>query len=137
MLLDINPLAELERVRREVNSVFYHGSSNPTFPLVNIYDVTDNIIVEAELAGMARDDISITYIDGTLTLSGNRKQPDTYREMSVVRSERPVGEFEKSFRIPTKVNQNKISASFNNGILTITMSKSEEAKPKQITIEAR
>ena len=136
MLLDINPLAKLEQVRRELDSVFNHGSSNPTFPLVNIYDVKDDIIVEAELAGMARDDISITYNDGILTLSGDRKQPDTYREMSVVRSERPVGEFEKSFRIPTKINQNNISALFKNGILTITMPKSEEAKPKHITIEA-
>jgi len=136
MLLNINPWSELERIRRELDSVFSRGASSTTFPLVNVYDVKNDIIVEAELPGMVSNDINITYNDGILTLSGERKQSDTYKEMTVVRSERSVGDFEKSFRIPSKVDQNKISASFNNGILTITMPKSEEAKPKQISIEA-
>jgi HSP20 family protein len=137
MLLDINPWTELQRMQRELDSVFNHASSNGTFPLVNVYDSKDNIIIEAELPGMVSKDINITFNCGVLTLSGERKKPVSYKEMLVARSERSVGEFEKSIRVPTKVNQDRITATFCNGVLTITLSKAEDAKQKQITIEAR
>jgi len=57
--------------------------------------------------------------------------------MAVVRQERAMGQFEKTLRIPTKVQADKINAAFTNGILTITMAKAEDAKPKTITIEAK
>jgi HSP20 family protein len=135
MLLDINPWTELQRMQRELDSVFNHASLNGTFPLVNVYDSKDNIIIQAELPGMVSKDISITFNCGVLTLSGERKQPVKYKEMLVARSERSVVEFEKSFQVPTKVDQDRISASFSNGVLSITMSKLEDAKKKQITIE--
>ena len=137
MLFDINPWTELQRVQRQLDSVFNRDSSNGTFPLVNVYDAKDDIILEAELPGMASKDINITFNNGVLTLSGDRKQSLSYKEMSVVRSERSVGEFEKSFRVPSKVDQDKIKASFSNGVLTITLSKAEEAKPKQISVGVR
>jgi HSP20 family protein len=136
MIFDINPWTELQRVQRELDTVFNHGSSNATFPLVNVYDVKDNLIIEAELPGMTDKDINITFSNGVLSISGDRKQSVAYKEMSVFRSERSIGEFEKSFRVPTKINQNKISASFINGVLSITLSKAEEAKPRQISIDA-
>jgi len=137
MLLDINPWSELQRMQGELDSVLNQGSPRATFPLVNVYDTKDDIIIEAELPGMASKDINITFKSGVLTLSGDRKQPVSYREMSVARSERSVGEFEKSFRVPSKVDQDKINASFRNGVLTITLSKVEEARPKQISIGVR
>ena len=138
MLFDINPWRELERVRRELDSVFSHRSSSAaTFPLVNVYNIKDDIIIEAELPGMKSDNISITFNDGNLTIAGERKTPEEYKKMSVVRSERSVGEFEKSFQIPMKVDHTKIQASFNDGILKIVMPKTEEAKPKKIPIEVK
>jgi len=137
MLFDINPWTELRRVQRALDSVVNRNSSNGTFPLVNVYDAKDGIIIEAELPGMASKDINITFNNGVLTFSGDRKQSVSYKEMSVVRSERSVGAFEKSFRVPSKVAQDKINATFSNGVLTITLSKVEEAEPKQISITVR
>jgi len=57
--------------------------------------------------------------------------------MTAVRRERTEGDFEKAINVPTKIDQNKINASFDNGILTVTLPKTEEAKPKTITIEAK
>jgi HSP20 family protein len=137
MLFDTNPLTELQRMQRELDAAFSGASLRATFPLVNVYDEAEEIVIEAELPGMAGSDIKITFSNGALTLSGDRKQPDSYKNMSVARSERSIGKFEKVFRIPTEVDPGKISASFSNGVLTITLSKAEEAKPRQISVEAR
>ena len=140
MLWGIDPWGELERMRRDLDNVFTAGGrpdSNCSFPLVNVYDNKDNIIVNAELPGFTKEKVNITFSDGTLTLSGKQEPQVKGKGVSVIREERPVGEFEKSFRIPVKVEQDKINATFTNGILSITLPKSAEAKPKQIQIQAK
>ena len=140
MLWGIDVLNEMERLKREMNGLFSNYgnvSGTTTFPLLNAYEDKDNIVVAAELPGLTKDQVNITFSDGVLTLSGNQETPEKLKEMGVVRKERSEGDFEKTLRIPVKVNQEAISASFSNGILSITLPKAEEAKPKTISIEAK
>ncbi|MBD3391619.1 MAG: Hsp20 family protein [Chitinivibrionales bacterium] len=111
------------------------GSLAYSFPLVNVYESKDDITVNAELPGLARDQVAITFSDNVLTLSGTRKPAMEESDRTVVvRQERSLGGFEKSFRIPVRVEADKITAAFKDGILTVTLPKAEEAKPKQIQI---
>ncbi|MFP4417596.1 MAG: Hsp20/alpha crystallin family protein [Chitinispirillaceae bacterium] len=140
MLWDVDLWREMERLRREMDGLFSNygrASGATTYPLLNVYDDKDNIVVTAELPGMTRDQVTITFSEGVLTIAGKQKPLARSKEMTVVRQERAAGEFEKTLRIPTKVEQDKISASFDNGVLTIQMPKAEEARPKTIAIEAK
>jgi len=140
MLWDLDVWSEMERLQRDMNNLFSnYGRSNgaTTYPLTNVYDNRENMVVTAELPGMTKDGVSITYSDGVLTISGKQEPLENIKKMTVVRQERAVGNFEKTLRIPTKIDQGKITASFTNGILTVTLPKSEEAKPKTIAIEAK
>ncbi|MBN2036278.1 MAG: Hsp20/alpha crystallin family protein [Chitinispirillaceae bacterium] len=141
MLWDLDLFSEMDRLRREMNNLFspYARSSNSatTFPLLNVYDDKDAITVTAELPGLSKDQVNITFSEGILTLSGTLEPLKKVKDMVAVRKERAEGAFEKTLRVPVKVNQDAIAASFANGILTITMPKAEEAKPKTISIEAK
>lgn len=140
MLWDTDIFSEMDRLRRDMNGLFNNygrAGNTTTYPLLNAYDDKDNIVVTAELPGLTKDQVNITFSDGILSLSGKQEIPVKLKEMAVVRKERSEGDFEKTVRIPTKINQDAISASFCNGILTITLPKAEEAKPKTISIEAK
>jgi len=140
MLWNTDIFNEMDRLRREMNTVFSgYGRSGgtATYPLINGYEDKDTIVLTAELPGLTKEQVSITYSDGVLTLSGKQEIPVRLKEMCAIRKERSEGAFEKTVRIPTKINQDAINASFSNGILTITMQKAEEAKPKTIAIEAK
>jgi len=93
--------------------------------------------VAAEMPGLSKEQVDITYADGALTITGKRDAAQSAASMTVLRRERSIGSFEKTIRIPVKVVSEKISAKFTNGILTITLPKAEEAKPKAITIETK
>lgn len=137
---DVDVGSEMDRLRREMNSLFSdfgRSSGAGTYPLVNVYDNKDTIIVTAELPGMTKDKVHITYVNGALTLAGKLEPQTSTRDLTMVRQERSAGDFEKTVRIPTKIDQEKINASFNFGILTVTLPKSEDAKPKTISIEAK
>ena len=140
MLWDFDVFSEMDRLRREMNNLFagYEQSvGNTTFPLMNVYDSKDNLVVTAELPGLSKDQVKITFADNVLTVSGELKALPKSKGMGVVRRERSEGEFEKALRVPTKVKQDAISASFANGILTVTLPKADEVKPKTIAIEAK
>ncbi len=131
---------EMERFRREMNRLFTgfdHATGAATYPLVNIYDSGDNFMVAAELPGVTKEAVTITYSDGVLSIAGNHEPLEQVKNLAAIRRERTQGTFEKAVRLPAKVEQNRISASFSNGILTIILPKSEEAKPKTIAIEAK
>jgi HSP20 family protein len=140
MLWDVDIFSEMERLRREMNSLFSNygqTSGSATYPLMNVYDDKDAIIVSAELPGLVKDQVDITFSDGILTVSGKQQSLAKTKNMIVIRKERSEGDFEKTVRLPTKIKQEAIKASFSNGILTIIMPKSEEVKPKAIAIEAK
>ena len=140
MLWDMDIFSEMERLRREMNNLFSNYGSNSassTYPLMNVYDDKENILVTAELPGLAKEQVNITFSDGILTVSGKQQPLAKTKGMTVVRKERSEGDFEKTLRVPTKIKQDAIKASFSNGILTVAIPKAEEVKPKTIAIEAK
>ncbi len=102
-------------------------------PALDLYQNSDNVVAQVELPGMRKEDIEISLHDGTLTVAGERKI-ESPEGSSAERSERRVGKFRRSVTLPVRVDSNKVSASYRDGILTITLPKAEEAKPKQIQI---
>ncbi|PZR73430.1 MAG: heat-shock protein Hsp20 [Chthoniobacterales bacterium] len=102
-------------------------------PALDIYQNNDNVVARAELPGVRKEDIEISLHDGMLTISGERKS-ETAEGDQAERSERYIGKFRRSVSLPTQVDANKVSASYRDGILTVTLPKAEEAKPKQIQV---
>jgi HSP20 family protein len=102
-------------------------------PALDLYQNNDNIVVVVELPGLRKEDIEISLQDGMLTISGERKD-ETSPEDGATRAERCTGKFRRSITLPTRVDGNKVSAAYKDGILTVTLPKAEEAKPKQIQI---
>ncbi|NLL14412.1 MAG: Hsp20/alpha crystallin family protein [Fibrobacter sp.] len=138
MLRHIDLWREMDRIRKEFDNIFsgyQRVTDSGTYPLLNVYDNRDEVIVTAELPGMTKEKVNITFMDEVLTVSGKLEPLADTQKMTAVRRERSIGAFEKRVHVPFKVQQDKISASFEDGVLTIRMPKSEEARPKTITIE--
>ena len=102
-------------------------------PALDLYQNNDNVIAVVELPGMRKEDIEISLHDGTLTISGERKM-ETQEGDKAERSERYVGKFRRSITLPTRVDASNVSATYQDGILKLTLPKAEEAKPKQIQV---
>jgi len=120
-----SPLLEFPRTSQLLN-----GWS----PAVDYYEDKDSFIVKAELPGMKREDIQVSLNDGALTLSGERKSEGKYDDSDAHRTERFFGRFQRSLVLPKAVKVDKVAAQYRDGVLTITLPKSEEAKPKQIEV---
>ena len=133
-------------VRDEINRMF--GSFLPDFPWrgdawegawvpkVDISETKGELVVAAELPGMKRDDVSIRIENNVLTLKGEKQREEEKEGTNYYRVERCCGSFTRSFALPSTVDANKVKAGFKDGVLTITLPKTEEAKGKEIPIEA-
>lgn len=103
-------------------------------PALDVHETKDNFIVRAELPGMKREEIDVSLHEGVLSISGERKTENIKEEAEVYRSERFYGKFQRSVTLPTSVAGDKVEAKYKDGILTITLPKTEEAKRKQINV---
>jgi HSP20 family protein len=139
-----SPFNQLSRIRNEINRIFEDpfglASAASTFfegwtPAVDVYEEQDKITVRAELPGMKKEDIDITVVGDTLTIAGERKQEEEKKEGEVYRSERFLGRFQRSISLPTQVDVNNVQATYKDGVLTVNIAKSEQAKRKQIEIK--
>ncbi len=101
---------------------------------LDVFEDKDNIYVRAELPGMRKEDIDVSLHNGSLSLSGERKSEDKFKDAEVYRSERFVGRFQRTVTLPTPVAVDRIKAQYKDGILTVTLPKTEEAKPKHIDV---
>ena len=110
------------------------GLENVWTPSVDISETDNDIIVTAELPGVKKDDIKISLQDNVLTLRGEKKQEKEEKNENFHRVERTYGMFQRSFTLPAPVDANKIKARFKDGVLKITLPKTEEAKMKEIPI---
>lgn len=104
-------------------------------PALDVYQNNDNIVTMIELPGMKKEDIEISLHDGMLTISGERKAESAEGDKGE-RSERYIGKFRRSITLPARIDASKVAASYKDGILTVTLPKAEEAKPKQIQVTA-
>jgi HSP20 family protein len=103
-------------------------------PALDVHEDKDNFVVQAELPGMKREEIDVSLHDGVLSISGERKTEKKYEEAEVYRTERFFGKFQRTVTLPTPVAADKVKAQYKDGVLTITLPKTEEAKPKQIDV---
>ena len=109
--------------------------SNRTWmPPVDIQETDDSYRLTAELPGLTKDDINITLENNVLRLSGERKFEKDVKKESYHRIERSYGNFTRSFALPQQVSSDKVEAAFKDGVLTITVPKAEQAKPRKIAI---
>jgi HSP20 family protein len=104
-------------------------------PALDLYEDKDNVIAVVEVPGMQKNDIEISLHDGTLTIGGERRS-ESGNGKNAERTERYVGKFRRSITLPSRVDANKVKASYRDGVLTVTLPKAEEAKPRQIQISA-
>ena len=103
-------------------------------PALDVYEDKDNVTVKAELPGLKREEIEVSLHDGTLSISGERKGEEKHQDAEVYRAERFFGKFQRTVTLPTPVAAEKVKAQYKDGILTVTLPKTEEAKPKQIDV---
>jgi HSP20 family protein len=140
----LTPFNEINRIRNEIFRIFEDplgfGSPASTLfegwtPAVDVHEQRDTITVRAELPGMKKEDIEVTVVGDTITISGERKQEEEKQEGETYRSERFLGRFQRSITLPAEVDPNKVQATYKDGVLTINLPKSEQAKRKQIDIK--
>jgi len=138
-----SPVEQLSTLSEEINRLFdspfgeftqHMELFNGWTPALDVYEDKDNLIVKAELPGMKREEIDISFHDGTLTISGERKYEQKNQDAETYRAERFFGKFHRTLTLPKPVQSDKATATYKDGILTVTLPKTEEAKPKQIQV---
>jgi HSP20 family protein len=105
-------------------------------PAVDVFDAKGAVVLKAELAGMDPDEIEIEVEDNVLTIKGERRFEEQVDEERYYRVERRFGSFQRSLALPQGVRADEIDAAYGDGILTVTVPKAEEEKPKKIGITA-
>jgi HSP20 family protein len=138
----------LDELRRQMDRVWndYDGSwgvtrsatqtlTSASGPRFNVLDAGANLLVTADVPGMTEKDLQVSLEDGVLTVSGERKAyaPEGY---AAHRRERPAPRFARSVALPVKIDAEKVTANVKDGVLTITLAKAPEARPRQITVRA-
>ncbi len=104
---------------------------------VDMYETPENVVVKTAIPGVKPEDIDITITGDTLTIKGEVKAEEEVKRENYIRQERRYGAFSRSLTLPTKVEAEKAKAEFENGILTLTLPKAEEVKPKVIKVKAK
>ena len=125
---------EIDRLNNMLND--FYGAGRSWMPAVDIFETPEHeFVLKAELPDVKRDDINVSFENGVLTLTGERKTEFDASQGTYHRSERAYGRFSRSFTLPATVDANRIAASYKDGVLTIRVPQREEAKPKQITVD--
>ena len=133
--------SDMNRVRGEMDRMFGRctGRRFPlaasSYPLLNISEDDDHAYVEAELPGMEMDDLEILLHGNQLTIKGERPEPSS-EDKKWHRQERGYGKFSRLVELPFDLDQAKVEAQFRNGVLSITLPKREESKPRRIQVKA-
>jgi HSP20 family protein len=106
------------------------------YPPLNLYDAGDRYVLSAQLPGIAPGEIDLAITGETLTMRGERKRTEGVKDDSYRRQERPMGRWSRTLTLPDRVDSAQVSASFANGILTVSLPKAESTKPRHITVTA-
>ncbi|MPZ19831.1 MAG: Hsp20 family protein [Luteitalea sp.] len=145
-IVRFDPFREFATVHERLNRVFDDISGRRSdddvmsrgdwLPAVDVYENDDqNVVLKAELPGVAKEDITLSIENNTLTLKGERKRSHEVKNGQYHRIERAHGGFSRSFSLPSTVNSEKVAADFRDGVLTITLPRKDEAKPRQIDVK--
>lgn len=138
-----DPLQELlamsNRLNRTVNDPYTQrteDSFGAWAPPVDILERQDHLVIRAEVPGVHKEDMDVRIENGVLTLHGERKEEKDVKEENAHLMERVYGSFTRSFSLPTTVDATKVTATYKDGVLEVTVPKVETAKPKKVEIKA-
>ena len=139
------PVREMMTLREAMDRLFDDAFTRPlpirdgwsSLPAIDMYQTDDEIVVKAVLPGMKADEVQINVTRDLLTLRGEMKHEEEKKDRAWHIREHRYGQFERSIPLPTQVIADRAKAEFENGILTITLPKAEEVKPKTITVKAK
>jgi len=137
-----NPFADFDNLRREMLRVLDAVSGNDgaiersagVFPPINVTQDDNNFYVRAEVPGIKAADLSISVLRNRVSITGKREIPKENEKVSYHRQERAEGEFNRTVTLPAEVATDKVEARCADGVLTLTLPKAEQAKPRQIAV---
>ena len=137
------PFWDIERTLDEMSRVFdtfggplgLRSMPRGTFPAINLYDHDNEMVLTAELPGVKKEDLDLSVVENSITLTGKRNG-DAGEDSRYYRRERPVGTFTRTLTLAEKVDPDKVSAEYKDGVLTVHLPKVKAAKPKAIQIKA-
>jgi len=137
-------MRDLVTIQDEINRMFEDLAGRPEgdegmrlIPAADIMEDKDTFTVVAELPGMKKEDVKVTLQNNVLTISGEKRKETEQKEKTFHRMERSYGSFYRTFELPAMVDATKIQADFKDGVLKISLPKSEAAKPKEIAINVK
>ena len=144
----LDPFRDLSAIQERMNQIFEDALARSRgreeglrtgmwTPAVDIYENNDFVVVKAELPGVEKDRISVEVKERILTLRGERGFDKELKEESYHRIERSYGSFQRSFSLPVSVDQEKVTARFQDGVLEVKLPKKDQEKPKQIEVDVK
>ena len=144
-LVSYDPLDRFFDIREDFDNVmrgFLRGFSGPAsnrgvFPLADVKEDEDKYTVTLEVPGLDKKDLKIKVKENSLLVEGEKKEETREEKESYLRVERSYGNFRRAFNFESGLNAEKVNADFKNGILTITLPKTEKEKPKEIDIKVK
>ena len=141
-LLRVNPARSFLNMNRMFedffpNDEYLQERLHPVVPVINVEENEDSFNISAEIPGMKKNDIKISFQDNMLTISGEKQEEKKRKGRNYHRIERNFGKFSRSINIPADVRADKISAEYEDGVLYISIPKSEEARPKLIEVKVK
>lgn len=143
-LVRFKPMREFDNIHNTIQQYFDDFSSmQPSFntesfsPKFDISEIGNQLIIDAEIPGVKKEDLKITLQDNILTIEGEKKNVSEEDERKYFRTERSFGQFKKSFTLPEDVDSGKVDAKFKNGVLSISLNKAEEEAPVEKVIEVK
>ncbi|HOA71810.1 MAG TPA: Hsp20/alpha crystallin family protein [Phycisphaerae bacterium] len=136
----LDPVWPFMQLRRELSHLIDNlesngGSTSGVFPPLNVWEDRDNYYAEAEIPGVAQEDLEVFTIGDELTIRGKR-EPMSGKGLTYHRQERGWGQFERVVSLPGDVDADKVEAHLHHGVLKVILPKAEEAKPRKITVTA-
>lgn len=138
------PMSDLVSLRDAMDRLFEDSFVTPrswntgqgmTEPSLDVYETANDVVVKAALPGIKPEDVDITLTGGLLTISGETKEETEQKDKNYIRRERRYGSFSRSVSLPEGLNGDKADAKFENGVLTLTVPKSDQIKPKKIQVK--
>ncbi len=143
-LIRWEPMREMVTLREAMDRLFDDAFTRPAgmaagwqMPAIDMYQTDDALVIRAAVPGLKAEDVQIDVTGDVLTIKGEFKQKDEAKEKNYHLREQRWGAFERRVLLPTQIVADKAKAEFENGVLTISLPKTDEVRPKQITIKAK